>query len=159
MAHDAPPAVPAPHPPSQSLLDYMHQFVATELERIDARYLATNKGYRSAAGLFTRVLQPLLGTAAVRSSLSKFRFKSSFRISPFLEFTDSSRLDGSEALVDIKSLRIGESSSDNAFFRTEQLQLKPIDCRAVKVHKDHCKATKNLDSKYRHTPDHEDVQV
>jgi len=41
----------------------MLQFVATELERIGAKYLAAKKGYKSTAGIFTHVLQPLLGTA------------------------------------------------------------------------------------------------
>ena len=49
---------------------------------------------------------------------------------------------------------IGESS-DYVSFRAEQGQLKPIDRRAVKVHKAHCKAVKDLESKYHHTPDYE----
>ena len=36
-----------------------------------------------------------------------------------------------------------------------QGQLKPIDRRAVKVHKEYCKAAKDLESKYHHTPDNE----
>jgi len=59
-----------------------------------------------------------------------------------------------ETLVDIKGLGIGESS-DYVSFRAEQGQLKPIDRRAVKVHKEYCKAAKDLDSKYHHTPDDE----
>ena len=57
---------------------------------------------------------------------------------------DSSRLDSAETLVDITGLGIGESS-DYASFRAERGQFKPIDRRAVKVHKD-------LDSKHYHTP-------
>ena len=64
---------------------------------------------------------------------------------------NSSRLDCVETLVDIKGLGIGESS-DCASFRTEQGQLKPIDRRVIEVHKEHCKAAKDLDSKYYHTP-------
>ena len=67
---------------------------------------------------------------------------------------DSSRLDGVETLADIKGLGIGESSG-YVSFRAEQGQLKPIDRRAVKVHKEYCKAAKDLDSKYHHTPDNE----
>ena len=67
---------------------------------------------------------------------------------------DSSRLDGVETLADIKGLGIGESS-DYVSFHAEQGQLKPIDRRAVKVHKEYCKAAKDLDSKYHHTPDNE----
>ena len=48
---------------SRSLHDDMLQFVAIELERIGAKYLAAKKGYKSTAGIFTHVLQPLLGTA------------------------------------------------------------------------------------------------
>ena len=57
-------------------------------------------------------------------------------------------------LADIKGLGIGESSGCVSF-RAEQGQLKPIDRRAVKVHKDYCKAAKDLDSKYHHTPDND----
>ena len=32
---------------------------------------------------------------------------------------------------------------------------EPIDRRAVKVHNEYCKAAKDLDSKYHHTPDDE----
>ena len=46
---------------SRSLHDYMLQFVAAiELGRIGAKYLAAKKGYKSTAGIFTHVLQPLL---------------------------------------------------------------------------------------------------
>jgi len=44
-------------------------------------------------------------------------------------------------LVDISSLGICESS-DYTFFRAEQGQLKPIDRRAVKLHKEYCKVAK-----------------
>ena len=57
-------------------------------------------------------------------------------------------------MVDIKGLGIGESS-DYVSFRAEPGQLKPIDRRAVKVHEEYCKAAKELDSKYRRTPDDE----
>ena len=40
-------------------------------------------------------------------------------------------------------------------FRAEQGQLKPTDRRAVKLHKAYCKAAKDTDSKYHHTPDDE----
>ena len=43
----------------------MLQFVATDLEQIGAKFLSAKKGYKSTAGIFTHVLQPLLGTAAV----------------------------------------------------------------------------------------------
>jgi len=49
-------------------------------------------------------------------------------------------------LVDIRGLGISESS-DYVSFRAEQGQLKPIDRRAVTVHKEFCKAAKDLDSK------------
>ena len=39
--------------------------------------------------------------------------------------------------------------------RAEKGQFKPIDRRAVKVHKAHCKAAKDLESKYHRTPDDE----
>ena len=65
---------------------------------------------------------------------------------------DSSRLNGVETLVDIRGLGIGESP-DYVSFRAEQGHLKPIDHRAVKVHKEYCKAAKDLDGKYHHTPD------
>ena len=70
------------------------------------------------------------------------------------QFTDSLSLECVETLVDIKGLGIGESS-DYAFFCAEQGHLKPIDHRAVKVHKEHCKAAKDRDSRYQHTPDDE----
>jgi len=76
------------------------------------------------------------------------------RFSEFLQFTYSSRLNGLETLADIKGLGIGESS-DYVFFRAEQGKLKPIDRQAVEVHKAYCKAAKDLDSKYHHTPDDE----
>ena len=79
------------------------------------------------------------------------------RYSGLLQFTDSSRLDGVETLVDIKGVGIGESS-DYASFRAEQGQLKPADRRAVKVHKEY-KAAKDLDSKYHHTPGDENSPV
>jgi len=56
-------------------------------------------------------------------------------------FTDLS------CLGDIKGLGIGKSS-DCAFFRAKQRQLKPIDRRGVKAHKEHFKATKGLHSKF-----------
>ena len=49
---------------------------------------------------------------------------------------------------------IGESS-DYVSFCAEQRQLKSIDRRAIKVHKEYCKAAKYLDSKYHHNPDDE----
>jgi len=55
--------------------------------------------------------------------------------------------DVAKALVYIKGQGIGEPSNF-ASFRAEQGQLKPIDRQAVKVHKEHYKATKDLDSKY-----------
>jgi len=55
-------------------------------------------------------------------------------------------------------LEIGESS-DYVSFRAEQGQLKPIDRRAVKVHKEDCKAAKDLDSNYHHTPVNENGPV
>jgi len=76
------------------------------------------------------------------------------RFSELLQFTDSSRLDGAETLVDMKGLGIGESS-DYGSFRAEQGQLKPIDRQAAKVHKAYCKAAKDLYSKYHRTPDDE----
>ena len=48
-------------------------------------------------------------------------------------------------LVEIKGLGIGEPLG-YASFRAEQEQLKPIDCRAAKVHKEYCKAAKDLDT-------------
>ena len=41
----------------------MSQFVATKTERIGAKYFTAKKGHKSTAGIFTHVLQPLLGTA------------------------------------------------------------------------------------------------
>jgi len=64
----------------------------------------------------------------------------------YLQFTNSSRLDGAVTLVDIKCVGIGKSS-DYFSFRAEQGQLKPIDRWAVKVHKKYCKAAKDLGSK------------
>ena len=46
----------------------MPQFVVTELERISAKYLDAKKGYKSTAGIFTHVPQPLLGTATVNKA-------------------------------------------------------------------------------------------
>ena len=57
-------------------------------------------------------------------------------------------------MVDIKGLGICESAY-YVSFHAEQGQLKPIGCWAVKVHRAYCKAAKDLDSKYRHTPDDE----
>jgi len=76
------------------------------------------------------------------------------RLSKLLQFTDSLRLEGVEAFVDIKGLGIGESS-DYISFRAKRGQLKPIDRRAVNVHKAYCKAAKDLDSKCHHNPDDE----
>ena len=47
----------------------------------------------------------------------------------------------------IGGLRIGESSDDYISFRAEHGQLKPIDRREVKMHKEYCKAVKDLDSR------------
>ena len=52
-------------------------------------------------------------------------------------------------MVDIKGLGIGELS-DYVSFRAKQGKLKLIDRRAVKVHKEYCKAAKGLDSKKYH---------
>ena len=71
------------------------------------------------------------------------------RFRELLQITDSSRQDGVKTLVDIKGLRIGESS-DYVSFRADQEQLKLIDRWAVKAHKEHCKGAKDLDSKYHH---------
>jgi len=62
-----------------------------------------------------------------------------------------SRLDGDETSVDISGLGIGESS-DYDSFRAEQGQFDPIDRRAIKAQMEYCKTTKDLDSKYQHTP-------
>jgi len=105
----------------------MLQFVATELELIGAKYLAAKKGYKSIAGIFTHVLQPLLGTATADKALEiincillDFAIDArGTRFSELLQFTYPSRLDGVEALVDIKGLGIGESS-DYVSFRAEQ---------------------------------------
>ena len=131
-------------------------------EAITKKKKVSKKGYKSTAGIFTHVLQPLLGTATadkafklINSILPDFAIDArGARFSELLQFTDSSRLDGVETLVDIKGFGIGESS-DYVYFRAEQGQLKPIDRRAVKVHKEYCKAAKDLDSKYHHTPDGE----
>jgi len=97
----------------------MPQFVATELERIGAKHLAAaKKGYRSAAGIFTHVPQPFLGTATADKAFKLINgilpdlavVARGARFSELLQFTDSSRLDGVETLVDIKGLGIGESS-------------------------------------------------
>ena len=63
---------------SRSLHNYMLQFVAIELERIGAKYLAAKKGYKSTAGIFTHVLQPLLGTVTADKAfkLASFRISS-----------------------------------------------------------------------------------
>jgi len=53
---------------SRFIHDYMPQFVATELERIGAKYLAAKKDDKSTAGIFTHVLQFLLGTATADKS-------------------------------------------------------------------------------------------
>ena len=124
--------------------------------------LRSKKGYMSTAGIFTHVFQPLLGTATadkafklINGILPDFVIDARGpRFSELLEFMDSSRLDGVETLADIKRLGIGESSC-YVSFRAEQGQLKPIDRRAVNVHKEYFKATKDLDSKYHHTPDNE----
>ena len=93
--------------------DYMPQFVATELGRIGAKHLAAKTGYKSTAGIFTHVLQPLLGTATTdkasklinNSILPDFAIDArGASISVLLQFTDSSRLGGIETLVDIKGL-------------------------------------------------------
>jgi len=147
---------------SRSLHDCMLQFVATELEWISAKYLAAKKGYRLTAGIFTRVLLSLLGTTAadkafklINGALPDLTIDPrGAKFSELLQFTDSSRLGGAEASVDIKGLGIGESSY-YVSFRAEQGLLKLIDRRAVKVHKENCKAAKDLDSKYHSTPDDE----
>ena len=95
----------------------MPQLVAIELERIGAKYLAAKRGYKSTAGIFTHVLQPLLGIATadkrfklINGILPDFIFDARGpRFSELLEFMDSSRLDGAETLADIKGLGIGES--------------------------------------------------
>ena len=95
----------------------MLQFVATELERIGAKYLAAKKGYKSTPGNFTHVLQPSLGTATadkafklINGILPDFAIDArGARFSELLQFTDSSRLDGAGTLVDIKGLGIGGS--------------------------------------------------
>ena len=117
------------------------------IQRIGAKYLAAKKGYKSTAGIFTHVLQPLLGTATADKAFKLINgiFPDFVidargpRFSELLEIMDSSRLDGVETLADIKGLGIGESSG-YVSFRAEQGQLKPIDRRAVKVHKEYCKA-------------------
>ena len=57
---------------SRSLHDYMLQFIATELERIGAKYLAAKTGYKLTAGICTHVLQPLHGTATADKALKLF---------------------------------------------------------------------------------------
>jgi len=54
---------------SRTLHGYMPQFVATELERIGAKYLSAKKGYRSTAGIFTHVPRSLLRTATADKAL------------------------------------------------------------------------------------------
>jgi len=114
------------------------------------------------AGIFTHVLQPLLGTATadkafefINGILPDFAIDArGARFSELLKFTDSSCLDGVETLVDTKGLGVGESSY-YVSFRADQGQLKPINRRAIKVHKAYCKAAKDLDSKHNNTPDDE----
>jgi len=53
----------------------------------------------------------------------------------FSKFIDSSHPDGFETMVVIKGLGISESSA-NISSRAKQGQLKPIDRRAEKVHKE-----------------------
>ena len=97
---------------SLSFHDYMLQFVIIELERIGAKYLAAKKGYKSTAGIFTHVLQPLLGTATADKAFKLINgIPPEFvidargaRFSEFQQLVDSSRLDGVETLDDIKGL-------------------------------------------------------
>ena len=81
----------------------MLQFVAIELERIGAKYLAAKKGYKSTAGIFTHVPQPLLGTATADKAfrlidciLPDFAIdaRRGARFSDLLEFMDSSITSG-----------------------------------------------------------------
>jgi len=75
-------------------------------------------GYRSTAGIFMHVPEPLLGIATadqafkpIKGIFPDFAFDACNAIfSELLKFTSSSRLDGVETLVDIKGLSIGESS-------------------------------------------------
>jgi len=142
----------------------MHAPVRGHRARADRRKIfSAKKGYRSTAGIFTHVLQPFRTVTADKAS--KFKLINGIlpdfvidargaRFSELLQFTDWSRLDGVETLVEIMGLGIGESS-DYASFRAEQGRLKPVDRRAVKVHRAYCKAAKDLDSKHPYTPDDE----
>ena len=75
----------------------MLQFVASELGRIGAKYLAAKKGNKSTAGIFTHVPQPLLGTATadkafklINGILPDFVIDARGpRFSELLEFMDS----------------------------------------------------------------------
>ena len=79
--------------------------MATELERIGGKYFAAKKGYKSTAGIFTRVLQPLLGTDIIEKA---FRFINStlpdFPLMPVAQtpagvFMGSSHLGSAEPLI------------------------------------------------------------
>ena len=132
----------------------------------ERKYLAVKKGYKSTAGIFTRLLEPLLGTVAANMA---FRLNNGIlpgfaidargsRFSKLLKITNFSRLESAQTLVDIKGSGIGDSSG-YVSFRAEQGQLKPIDRQAVEVHKKYCEATKDLDSKHRRAPDDENCPV
>ena len=87
-------------------------------------------------------------TSRSSSSMASFRMfpyvdTRGSRLSELLHFTGSSRLGSVETLVDIKGLGIGKSS-DYISFCTEVFWL--IHRRAVKVHKEYCKAAKDLGS-------------
>ena len=76
------------HFAEKSLHDYMLQFVAIELERIGTKHLAAKKGYKLTAGIFTHVLQPLLGTATADKAFKLI--KGIFRISPLIPVAQDS---------------------------------------------------------------------
>ena len=74
--------------------------MATELDRIGAKFLDEKKGYKSTVGIFTHVLQPLLATAPIDKAFKLLNgilpnFAIVARGARFIElkqFTDSPRL-------------------------------------------------------------------
>jgi len=90
--------------------------------RADRRkYLVAKKGYKSTAGIFTHVLQPLLGTETVDRAfklingiLPGFSIDArGARFSELVQYTISSRLDGAEAFL---TSRAWEPASNHTKF-------------------------------------------
>ena len=134
----------------------MLEFALVQLRKIGPRAKAAKKGTKTTAGIFTHLLQAFNANPSpssehirlVNGTLPDMLLDARGLMSnEFSDVTGSTFFDFVETLFDVKGYGISESSGYLSF-RAGSADIKPIDSRSLKVHKEYVHHARTLDADY-----------